>query len=122
MPGVGRHLNSFWVLEVIAGNDNIVPLSCRGALSLLSIKSNQKCLSAERLLCRTGPLPCKPGKTRHAKVPRLCCAALYLRFSETCYPPAAALPRIVLPGFARSWSADGLWDIYKFTERDWVKY
>jgi hypothetical protein len=29
------------------------------------------------------------------------------RFSETCYPPAAALARIVFPGFGRSWSADG---------------
>jgi len=53
-------------------------------------KSNQKRLSAERLLCRTWPLPGKSDKTWYAKVSRLCCAAHFHHFSKTCFSPATA--------------------------------
>jgi hypothetical protein len=62
---------------------------------------------SEKASLPSRPLPSKPGKTWYAKVPRLCYAPQFLRFSETCFSPATALPRIVLPGFGRSCSADG---------------
>jgi hypothetical protein len=51
-----------------------------------------------------GPLPCKSDKTWAATV----APVLWAIASQILLCPAAALPTIVFPDFARSLSADGL--------------
>jgi len=83
------------------------PLIAAGGPSYFcSHKSNQKGLSAEMLLCRTGPSPGKSGKTTGCKtLPHF--VRFTPRFSNYCYALPSARAAIVLPYFIRSCSADG---------------
>jgi hypothetical protein len=83
---------------------NIVPLMAAGGPSSFSLmKKNQKIKSAERLLCAQGLCAANPAKPGAAKIAPMLMAPA----SQMLYAPAAALPTIVLPDFARSFSADG---------------
>ncbi|MCQ6958834.1 hypothetical protein [Mucilaginibacter aquariorum] len=73
----------------------IGPLAAAEAPSFLLIEKKQKIKSAKRLLCRTEPLPCKPGRTTGWNLLPYCVRSL---------PPASAkfpmpLPRTRPPSF-----------------------
>jgi hypothetical protein len=69
------------------------------------MKENQKIKSAERLLHRTWPLPCKSGKTAAAIFcPAVARTQSLLLQKLLCL--AAAQASIILPDFVRSLSAD----------------
>jgi hypothetical protein len=70
------------------------------------LDEKQKIKSAKRLLCRTWPLPRKPGRPRAGI---FCPTAFTLghRFSKTSYALATLKATIVLPAFGRSCFADG---------------
>ena len=68
------------------------------------MKKDQKIKSAERLLCRTG----LALQIRQNLGCNSCPKALIATLLQILLCPAAALPRIVLPDFARSFSADGV--------------
>ncbi len=73
-----------------------------------TIKNKQyvnKIKSAERLLCRTWPLPCKSGKTSGCNL-LPCFARARPGFCKSYYALATLIGQLVLPDFARSLSAD----------------
>jgi hypothetical protein len=80
-------------------------LAAGGPVTFVATKVTKKA-SAERLLCRTRPLPCK-SRQNHGL--QLFCPTSFtqpLASAKTCYAPAAALSHHVLPAFIRSLSAD----------------
>jgi hypothetical protein len=69
-------------------------------------KSNQKRLSVERLLCRTGLCPANQAKPGLQTVARLRSHAATAS-ANICYALPALMATIVLPYFGRSCSSDG---------------
>ncbi|MCQ6959391.1 hypothetical protein NPE20_15550 [Mucilaginibacter sp. JC4] len=83
------------------------PLAAAEAPSFLLIEKKQKIKSAKRLLCRTMPLPCKPGKTTGWNLLPHCVRSLALASAKFPMPLQPHKTTIVLPAFARSCFADG---------------
>ncbi len=82
------------------------PLNCRGGCYFCRHKSNQKGFQQKGFFAAHGHYPANQAKPRAAK----CCPTA---FSQPCASATIAMPflalgaTIVLPDFARSWSADG---------------
>jgi len=94
-------------------------LAAGGPVTFVATKVTKKA-SAERLLCRTGPLLCKSDRTTDCNYFALLRSLVSRASAKTCYVPTAAQATIVLSDFARSLSADGGEDLfYQQLKKSW---